>query len=195
MGMIVFWKEKRMKKLTFLCAVVLGCLVIGCATNRRDTASAGNRARSEGKPPTERTIAGSFTATIDQSSFPWEYQPVTVIPAPEPKTMEFSAQWLGTDKSVVSLVFGEPEYKIPYPNGFTEECWFYPIRNTKWFVFIDTITNMVIDIHFQNPGQPLMTTGTRLPASGNPLHTPIPEPEVVQNPVPPGYKPYQTYKY
>jgi hypothetical protein len=147
-----------MKKLIYLCVAVLalGCLVIGCASSIKYTTNDGF---------TEKEFAKKFfgvsTTKIDDGSFPWEYQPVTVLVSPETKAAEFTAQWVGVDKNVVLRVFGEPTQKVRYPNGFTEECWYYFIRNTKWFVFFDTVTNKVIDIQYQNPGQPLMTTGKR----------------------------------
>jgi hypothetical protein len=176
-----------MKKLIYLFAGLLGCLVIGCASSIKYTTGDGF-----GEKKFVKTLTGPYTERITDGSFPWEYQPVTVIVSPETRTAEFTAQWVGVDKSVVLRTFGEPTQRVPYPTGFNEECWYYLIRNTKWFVFFNTFTNKVIDIQYQNPGQPMMTTGMR--ASGALTPAVEPAPPVIVDPIPPGYKPYRMYR-
>jgi hypothetical protein len=196
MRIVVFRKEKRMKKLADVFVGILCCFVIGCASSIKYTT---------GDEDFEKKINGPGSSKqIVEGTFPWEYQPVTVLVVPERRAAEFTAQWIGVDKSVVLRVFGEPTQKVPYPNGFSEECWYYFIRNTKWFVFVDNITNKVVDLQYQNPGQPMMTTGTRMSTTGIQTSPPeviyVPAPEPVQDPVvieskiPPGYKPYKSYR-
>jgi hypothetical protein len=168
-----------------LFAVLVGCLVIGCASSVKYTTQDGGI-----KKQFSKSRLGSNTEMIDECPLPWDYTPLTVLVSPETRAAEFTTQWIGVDKSVVLRVFGEPAQKVPYPNGFSEECWYYLIRNTKWFVFFDINTNKVIDIQYQIPGQPLMTTESRMAATQ--ISGPAVVPISTTDNVPQGYKPYKS---
>ena len=164
-----------MKRIAILSVGLLVCLAIGCASSMKYTAKDGVSEKEF-----KNNYFGTSTTQSGDESFSWQYQPVTVVVSPQSRGTEFTAQWIGVDKSIVLKVFGEPTQKVPYPSGFNEECWYYFIRNTQWFVFFDTTTNKVIDIQYQNPGQPLMTTEKKVAMI--PVPGAVPLPVVYQSP-------------